>query len=463
MIVYTALLFVLLSIFGVAFSPDMFSRQFCAIELALFVVFGGLFLRHKVKRNGLICFDTFFIPTYILINYAHAVFIYPDDRFLPAFLFATRSAVIPYAIAVAQVGISLYMLASVLFEEHGATRLEGMKVEIPMWTVNRAAYISLFAAFGIAVFIFLINQVREFIHLYPRLMAAVMSLIALSWYYQAQVIGKDERGVMALVKHNKLNMLATLLFCMSQLYTGSRSEVIFLFFMILLIVNVYYVRIKFKVLLPGVIVGVILMGLLMVTRVSKHSLMHVSLVDAVTYGTQVIMESPNIMWMLLTDLLVNAKTLYEAIDYTHSHGYLYGLSYFQYLFIFIPMGGSLFSRFVTGQDLIDLSSGVVLTFFSGATYGLGTNLIGDLYVNLSIVGVCVMMFLLGMVLARGESPKSKYQFFIYLSLFANCMFLVRADIFSWLNIFVFLFIFDWLLRIHVNVEEADEKMSEQNS
>ena len=462
MIVYTAFLFVLFSIFGVAFSPDVYSRQFCVTELLSFLVFGGLFLRHKIKRNGLICFDTFFIPTYILINYAHAVFIYPDDKFLPAFLFATRSEVIPYAIAIAQVGISMYMLASVLFEEK-VTDWAGRKVEVPSWTASRAAYISVFAAFGIAAFIFLSNRVQGFIHLYPRLMAVVMSLIALSWYYQAQLLDKEERGILVLLKYNKLNILATLLFGMSQLYTGSRSEVIFLFFMILLIVNVYYVRIKFKVLLPGVIVGVILMGLLMITRVSKYSLLQVSLVDSVTYGVKVIMESPNILWMLLTDFVVNAKTLYEAIDYTQLHGYLYGLSYFQYLFIFLPMGGSIFARLVTGQDLIDISSGVVLTYFSGATYGLGINLIGDLYVNLSIVGVCVMMFLLGLLLARVESPKSKYQFFIYLSLFANCVFLVRADVFSWLNIFVFLFILDWLLRIRINVSDADGKVGEQTS
>lgn len=462
MIVYIAFLFVLLSIFGVVFAPGEFDRQFCVMELSLLLVFGGMFLRHKVRRSGLICFDTFFIPTYILINYAHAVFIYPDDKFLPAFLFATRSEVIPYAIAVAQFAIAMYMLGSVLFERPETMHLD-RKVEVTVWAVNRAAYLSVLTALGITAFIFLSNRVQGFVHLYPRLMAVVMSLIALSWYYQSQVLKKDERGFLVLLKYNKLNILATLLYSVSQLYTGSRSEVIFLFFMILLIINIYYVRIKFKVLLPGIVTGVILMGLLMITRVSKYSLQQVSLVDAVTYGIKVIMESPNILWMLLTDLVVNAKTLYEAIDYSHLHGYLYGLSYFQYLFIFLPMGGSLFARLVTGQNLVEIYSGTVLTRFSGATYGLGTNMVGDLYVNLSIIGVCVMMFLLGLLLAWVEFPKSKYQFFIYLSLFANCVFLVRADIFSWLNIFVFLFIIDWLLRVYVNTGDSDEKVGDQTS
>ena len=73
------------------------------------------------------------------------------------------------------------------------------------------------------------------------------------------------------------------------------------------------------------------------------------------------------------------------------------------------------------------------------------------------------MFLLGLLLTLVEFPKSKYQFFLYLSLFANCVFLVRADILSWLTFFVFFVIFDWLMRIHVNVDETEKVVSDKTS
>ena len=462
MIVYLSFLFVLLSIFGVAFSPDVFHRPFCAIEMVSFLVFGGLFLRHKILRNGLICFDTFFIPSYLLVNYAHAVFIYPDDQFLPAFLFATHSEVIPYAVAVAQLGISMYMLASTLFEKSGPV-CKDWKVEIPQMAVTRAAWASVLAGLGIFGYVFLTNSVQEFIHIFPRLMALIMALIGLSWFYQAQQLEEGERGIMPLLKRNKLNILAVALFSSSQLYIGSRSEVILLLFVVLLIVDAYYIKIKFKVLLPAIVVSIILMGLLMITRVSKYSLMEVSVVESVEYGFKTIMESPNILWMLLTDFVVNAKTLYEAVDYVNVNGYLYGLPYIPYLFVFLPMGGSVLVNLLTGEQVADLASGVLLSYFAGATYGLGMNLAGDLYINLTIVGVCVMMFLLGLLLARAESPSSKYQYFVYMSLFAHCILLVRADIFCWLSFFVFYLILDWLMRIHVNGEETEETVSEETS
>lgn len=462
MIVYLSFLFALLSIFGVAFSPDVFNRPFCAMEMALYVVFGGMFMRHKIKRNGLICFDTFFIPSYLLVNYAHAVFIYPDDQFLPAFLFATRSEVIPYAISIAQLGIAMYMLASVLFEKTEPVG-KRKKIEIPQMTVKRTAVTAVLAGFGIFAYIFLTNRVQEFIHLFPRLMALIMALITLSWYYQAQQLEEGERGIKTLIQRNKLNILAVVLFSSSQLYIGSRSEVILLMFVILLIVDAYYIKVKFKLLLPAIVVSIILMGLLMITRVSKYSLMEVSVAESVEYGFKTIMESPNILWVLLTDFVVNAKTLYESVDYVSVNGFLYGLPYIPYLFVFLPMGGSLMVKLLIGEEVNDLASGVVLSYFSGATYGLGMNLTGDLYINLSIIGVCVMMFLLGLLLARVESPGSKYQSFAYMALFAHCVFLVRADIFCWLTFFVFYVILDWLMRIHVNVEEAEEPVSEETS
>ncbi len=457
MIVYITFLFTLLSVFGVAFSPDVFDKQFCVMEMILFLFFGGLFLGHKIKRNGLICFDTFFMPSYLLINYAHAVFIYPDDKFLPAFKFATHPEVMPYALAVAQLGIAMYMLASVTFEKIGNNRRD-WKIEVSDMAVNRAAYFSVFACMGIFAFVFLTGRVQEWGHLYPRLIALIMCLMGLSWYYQAQLLEEGERGLSVLLKRNKLNILATALFTVSHLYIGSRSEVLLLIFMIMMIVNAYYVKIKLKVLLPAIVLGVILMGLLMITRVSDYSLLDVSLVESMEYGFKTLMESPNILWMLLTDFVVNAKTLYEAIDYSNVNGYIYGISYIQYLFVFIPMGGSFFAKLVTGLPTEDLTSGFILSHFAESTYGLGTNMIGDLYLNLTLVGVCVMMFVLGLILARVEFPKTKYQYFVYLSLFANSVFLVRADIFSWIAYFVFFVLLDWLLRVHVNVgEEAGDQ------
>jgi hypothetical protein len=59
MILY--LFFVLESLLGVMFAPATFERPFLVMEMLVFLGVGGFFLWHKIKRNGLFCFDAFFI------------------------------------------------------------------------------------------------------------------------------------------------------------------------------------------------------------------------------------------------------------------------------------------------------------------------------------------------------------------------------------------------------------------
>ena len=190
-----------------------------------------------------------------------------------------------------------------------------------------------------------------------------------------------------------------------------------------------------------------LMGFLSVSRVSRFSLLQVSPIESLKYSIEVIRESPNMLWMLLTDFVVNAKTLYEGVDYIQNNSYLMGVSYVQYLFAFLPFGGSIFTKLLTGHDIDEVATGTILTRFADASYGLGTNMIADLYMNFSFIGVVVMMFLLGILVTRVETPATKYQYFLYMALFANSIYLVRASIFGWLTFFAFLVIFDWFIRI----------------
>lgn len=450
--IYVTFAFLLLSMLSFFMAPMSFSREYCIWEMVTFLMVAVPFLQHKIRRNGIICFDMFFIPTFLLINYAHAVFIYPDDGFLPPFQFPTNTELIPYAVGVAQMGIAFYMFGNVLFEKDIQER-GGIKADIPKMAVNRIAIVSFIASLGVFCYVIVLRLAAAFQHLYPRLMTMILCLIALSWFFQAQQLEPEDHSLLGMLRKNKFNIASTLLFSLSQLFVGSRSVVLFLLFMLLMLTNIYYFRVRFRLLLPVMLLGMVLMGFLAIIRVSSYNLSNVNFMEAFKYGVEVIIDSPSILWLFLSDFVVNAKTLYDAVDFTRLNGFLMGTSYVQYIFVFLPMGGSYFTKLLTGLDMDEVRTGNILTGFSDATYGLGTNMVGDLYMNFSLPGVIIMMFLLGMLVARVEIPSSKYQLYVYLALFANCIYLVRADIFSWLTFFVFFLIFDWLLRIHIVYDE----------
>ena len=169
-----ALIFVIISLASIIMVPSSFSKLFCVWEMTTFLIFGTLYLWHKIRRNGLVCFDLFFIPTFFIVNYAHAVFIYPEDDFLPAFQFSTNKDIIPYAISVAQMAIAMYMLGSVFFERKDSDR-KAAKIRVPEMTVNRSAYVSFGVSLAVFIYVFLSNQIQSGVtHLYPRLMVMIL-------------------------------------------------------------------------------------------------------------------------------------------------------------------------------------------------------------------------------------------------------------------------------------------------
>ena len=236
MIGYVTLIFMMLSTASFFLAPATYSKLFCVWEMASFVVTAIFFLRHKIMRNGLICFDTFFIPTFFIINYAHAVFIYPDDQFLPAFLFATNTDIIPRALGVAQMGIAFYMVGNVFFERE-VPASQQLKIEIPEMAVNRLAMVAFVASFGIFCYVIVLRLASGFEHLFPRLMALIVALIALSWFFQTQQLEEGDHNLMGMLRKNKLNIASALMFCLGQIFVGSRCVVLWLLLMILLIVN----------------------------------------------------------------------------------------------------------------------------------------------------------------------------------------------------------------------------------
>jgi hypothetical protein len=446
---YVFLFYLIGSLVAVLFAPSTFDKPFLVAEALSYMVVGTYFLVLKTRRHGSICFDMFFVPSFFLINYAHAAFIYPHDEFLPAFRFATRTHLITYAVAVAQVGIACYFFFSSYFERDVPEASRYHHTVPPAMAVNRITCVCLIATSILFAYVFIFRAVQGYKHIYPRLMTVILTLIALSWYYQAQLLAEGERGWKVMLRYNKYNILSALLFFVTMLSVGSRGQVLFLFFMLLPLINHYYFHIRLRILVPFVAVGVVVMALVMLTRGTDHNIFQANIGEVVEYGAEVLLESPDVFWMLLTDFVVNAKTLYESIDYTQVNGIIWGRSYIVYLFVFIPFGGSVLVKLLTGLDGQNLFSGYILTEYAEADYGLGTNLIADLYLNFSLPGVIIMMSLLGYMVTHFEKPISKYGAFLYLSFFANCIYMVRGDIFCWLTFFVYFVIFDWLMRLRI--------------
>lgn len=103
------------------------------------------------------------------------------------------------------------------------------------------------------------------------------------------------------------------------------------------------------------------------------------------------------------DLVINSRALYELVSYADSVGPTFGKTFIQDIVAIVPGLQSVVNR-VLGISSVDISSAYLVTnmYFQGDTFliGLGTNVIGDVYVAFKSIGVLVFFFVLGSIMRR---------------------------------------------------------------
>lgn len=431
-------------------APKIYSYDYCMALLEVMLLYAIPFLIHKIRRLSFLNFNTFFLFSYISINYLHAVFIYPDDNFLPSFSFYYNIKCITSAVALASVGIAFYMFGNVLFEKKNVShnRIKSVSVNAKLvFAVERVVFLVSLIIF-LYVFLFLVISGDTLHHLPGRFIAAVGAIFALSFYYKAEFLSQQHKlqGIGSFIHYNKLHIVAVLLFTLAQLRMGSRSGVLTVLLFLLLVIYNYYFKIKsFYIILLGMI-GVFVLSIVSITRVSVVNLSNSSVLDVISFGFEKITENQEALWLLSLDLVVNSRTLYEAIDFVPQCGLLYGVSYIPQLFCFIPGGGAFVSTLFFGKLPVEMNSGMILSDFANSPYGLGTNMIADLYINFALSGVIIIPFLLGILINYSVSCDTKYKYMLYGTFFSQAIFLPRAMFLMWTDMFVMLVLFDWTMR-----------------
>lgn len=428
-------------------TPKYYSKEFCIIELIMFLAVYLPYLKLVCKQKGVLNFDSIFLTSFLFINYLHPVFIFPNDNYIPAFSFPYNDRCICPGIALASVGISFYMFANQLIRS-GSNSSTITKLYVSNSLIRESSKIGLFCSLGLTIYVFCILRVGYGIkHLYPRLMVFIVVTITLPIIYKAFKTNFSNNislksSLSLFCNNNKVPLLAAVLFIISQLRLGSRTSVLFLIIIILVVYTLKYHNLKFKIIITASVFSFIVMSIIGLTRVTSTNLTNSSPFQVIKSGIEIIKESPNAIWLLTTDLIVNARTLYESCDYLENNDYCYGKSYIQYLFSAIPGGGEQATKILTGAIPNEINSGTILTRYAKAPYGIGTNIIADLNINFGLPGVILGMMLLGIIVGYSYNLKNKYVVFLYISLVANAIYLPRAVFISWIDMWIVFIILD---------------------
>ena len=427
-------LFSLLIIFiGAIFvieAPSVYDKSYCIFMFVTTITLFLYFTKMTAGSEGYFNFHTIFILFYILINYEHACFIFPNDDLFPSLSrFPYDTKVIPYALSVAQIGLFSYMSGVLSVNRNNDDKF--IENYLPQcYSLLKILSLSLSVVLLLYV-ITLFDGTNG--HLYPRLMILSLSLIFVCLFINCQNSRYD--NIKDFVFDNKISIFSIILFCTSQIVIGSRAEVLFLILPILSYINrnIHKIRIKY-ILIPSLF-SLIFFAIISYTRITSDSLTNTNLLDVIKNGWDIISDKGDVFFVAQIDLIVNSRNLYDGISYVNTHGLLMGGSYLPYLFVFIPFGANILIPILTGRTVDDLNTAHILSNDIGAYFGIGTNIIGDIYMNYSMVGVIVIMFLFGRLIQICRQSSGIYCQLLYYSCFGNAIYLPRACWLCWMDMF----------------------------
>lgn len=427
-------LFTVLLIFvGVCFvieAPMVYNKSYCLLMFFSTVTLFLYFSKITAGTEGYFNFHTIFIIFFIAVNYEHACFIFPDDDLFPSLSrFPYDAKVIPYALSVAQIGLFSYMV--------GVLSVNKIN-DVNYVTNNLPARYSLMKILSLTLSLLMLLYVVFLFdgtngHLYPRLMVLSLSLIFVCLFINCQCRSYD--NIKCFLLGNKISVISITFFCISQIFIGSRAEVLFLLLPILSYINRNITRIKIKYILIPSLLGLVFFAIISYTRITSDSLTSTNLIDVIINGWEIISDKGEVFFVSQIDLIVNSRNLYDGISYKETHGALWGGSYLPYLFVFIPFGANFFIPLLTGRTVNDFNTAHILSNDIGAYYGIGTSIIGDIYMNFSLAGVIIIMFIFGRLIEICRQSNGVYHQLIYYSCFGNAIYLPRACWLCWMDMF----------------------------
>lgn len=193
--------------------------------------------------------------------------------------------------------------------------------------------------------------------------------------------------------NDKIFVVVLISFVFIFFVAGDRGPVLDVFIIIGLLYSIFYKRIKLSTFIFGIIIGSFLMTLLSLGRfrenTSDGSILSAGLENFNKEGDNVIVTE---------ELAMSNRILYRALDVVpDEHPYLYGATFISEIVGVIPFGGSVYMALTGVPELYRSSSYFFTILGQGAffTFGEGTEVLADIYINFGFYGIPILMFVLG--------------------------------------------------------------------
>lgn len=413
-----------------------------------------LFLNvNKSILNNWINFNTFFTIGFFIV---HFQVIFLDSLGIPPtdlpFVWINDS-VVNYSTWLSCIAITFYVLFSLLFF---LNRLNYKKISIPTTIIKTN---KLDITIIILFIIFLISVGASFLSgnydgggnwgagaSYTLIMLRSCLIIRIVYFFYNYLVIKRELNFVKYLLNNKVFIVIVFLFLIVFLNAGDRGPIIEIGLIIIFLFSLFVKRISLGLLIFVIIGGSFLMTILREGRAIKDSNESI-----VSRGLDNIDQTS--FFGFTEELAQSVRILFRATSiFPYNQDYLYGQTMIIDISSFVPF----LSRYIIDNLSIPPEYTSSTRFFTiqgqgySYTYGEGSEIIADIYINFGFLGVVLFFSIFGLFISKVSIITHKsYQFLplIILVVYCSCsIYLNRSVFFYPLQLIFFTVLFDYIFR-----------------
>lgn len=424
-------------------APVGYDYYICLETFIIFLTcaFFGLYKLRKIEFYG---FNLLFSFSFFCCCYIFPIFIYSIDSSFSLFHHGYDEKVISKSTCLATVAYASYLcglmrkVQTIKIGCNTCMHQIGRKLIKPAYLINTSIIIFLLyvVSGGLTHLKNLYNDGSSQGGLIIQYLYVLVSLIPVLLTLSANL------------KFNKKMIIVASSFIILFLFTGSRT------IPLAIILGLFYVynenhRIPAYVIIILMMIGIMLLAFIGSTR-----------------SGQDMSEESNVgAWNFFLDLIVTNRNLYDEYALLQTKGYEPNVLIGPILAV-LPMGQSLYCS-ITGIEPYRMTSAMYLSvdkFGLNPPLGLGTNIVGEVYMSTGLLGTLILFYILGYLISKSlymiKNRNNIYWYIFYISMLTNGIFICRGSFFYMLRPYIWtLILIPFINLLYKQTIKAQQKTS----
>tara|TARA_B100000767_G_scaffold275215_1_gene311055 strand:- start:1067 stop:2488 length:1422 start_codon:yes stop_codon:yes gene_type:complete len=438
-------------------------KVFILIAIAVFNVMYFLINTTKINKSW-VNYNTLFLTGFLIVHFQIPFFASLGyEPYRPSFIWINKQ-VVNYSVWLSCLAILFWMLGYLLYASKNWSKLKIKKRNNYFVKTNIVDYLLLIL---FIVFVFLVG--KEFLSgIYDGgenwgfganyvflILRTLLYLRIIYFFINTRFQKITLKNILIKVIQNKIFFGVLFFFFFIFLFSGDRGPVL----NIIIIIGVCYSLYQRNISLSYFLIAGFLVALLL-TVIGLGRTSDSSEKTGIFETGYINFTESELGFNPTYDLASSNRILFRAIDIVpSSHPYLFGLTFVSEIVGVIPFAGSKFKEIMNLPEMYKSTSTFFTVLGQGKyySYGEGSEILGDIWVNFGFYGVLILMFLMGLLISyfNINALYTYKHFFIifYILLTVGAIYINRSHFLDPLRLLFYAFIIDKLLakKISLNV------------